>query len=547
VTDLRPRGLAVPALLFAALGALLFGRVLFGGETLIATDFLHASPFWSAEPGPVRNYLLSDTIEHYYPAEVLSSRAAREGRLPLSDPFTFNGMPVPHGVHIWNSVWPVKIAFLLAFDPVRSYDLYAIFHWWLAGVAMTALLRALGASPFAALAGALAYALSARSSAWLHGHYLMTTLAYAPLAFLAVARRSALAPVPVAGLFFTNPHGGLAVAAALLLLDRRSWRTSLAGLLMAGVALVPLAGVVLGGTRDPVEEAASFYQEKLRCWGLLLDFFHPGLVRLTMTRTEYAVYFGLLPLAGALAGARRREYWTWLAVLPVAAATLWPLPVWLAPVSFSLPTRYLFLSTLACAVLFARALDARALRPWARTAVLVLVAIDLAPRFLAHNRPYDPAPLRERPPVADLLRGPGRVGYELSDHPQMGGRPVTPPLALLGIPSVQGYSVMVPKEHARALEGAGEVRGDRLVRLTDPEHRALDALGLRWFVSDRPFAAKRFRPLPSPPGLFVYENPDWKDAPPREPRRDLLWIGLAVTWLGCAGAVLDRLRGRGYS
>ena len=541
------RELRAPALLFAALGALLFAPVLFLGRTLVATDFLHASPFWRAEPGPLRNPLLSDTAEHYYPAEVLSSKAAKEGRIPLVDPYSFNGTPVPHGIHIWNSVWPVKLAFLLAFDPVRSYDLYAIAHWWLAAVAMTALLRALGASPFAALAGALAYALSARSAAWLHGHYLMTTLAYAPLAFLTAGLRSALAPIPVAGLFFTNPHAGLATAAVLLFIDRRSWRTSLWGLLLAGVALVPLAGVVLGGIRHPSVEAAAFYQEGFRCWGLLFDFVAPGLWKGTMTRNEYAVYVGLLPFAGAVAAARRGGFWTWLAVVPVVFGTLYPLPVWVAPVSFSLPTRYLFLSTLATCVLFARALDARSLGSWARSAVLVVVALDLAPRFLAHNGAYDAAPLRERPPIVDVLRGPGRVGYELADHPQMGGRPVTPPLGILGVPSVQGYSVMVPKPHAEALAGAGEVRGDRLVRLTDPEHPALDGLGMRWFVTDRPYAARRFRKLESPPGLHVYENPDWKDVPPRGPRRGLLWIGLGVTLAACLGAVLDCLRRRGYS
>jgi hypothetical protein len=257
-----------------------------------------------------------------------------------------------------------------------------------------------------------------------------------------------------------------------------------------------------------------------------------------MTRTEYAVYVGLVPLAGALAASRAGGFWTWLAAVPLALATLWPLPVLVSPVSFSLPTRYLFLSTLATCVLFARALDARPISSWARGAVLVLVAVDLAPRFLAHNRPYDPAPLRERPAVADVLRGPGRVGWVLTDHPQL-GRPVTPPLGPLGISSVQGYSVMVPKEHARALEGAGEVAGDRLVRLTDPEHPALDALGMRWLVTDRPYEPRRFRRVPSPPGLHVFENPDWKESAPREPPKSLLWTGLGATLLGTLGVLLS--------
>ncbi len=184
---------ARPSLLFAALALVLFGRVFFLGETLIATDFIHASPVWKDPPGPVRNPWMSDTVEYYYPSEKLSSEHARRGELPLSNPHSFNGTPVPHGVHIWNSVWPVKLVFLWIFDPVRSYDFFAIFHWWLAGVAMAAFLRSLGVGPFASFAGALAYALSGRATLWLHGHYLMATMAYVPLLFLWARTRSPIA------------------------------------------------------------------------------------------------------------------------------------------------------------------------------------------------------------------------------------------------------------------------------------------------------------------------------------------------------------------
>ncbi|HYE97554.1 MAG TPA: hypothetical protein VEJ18_01535 [Planctomycetota bacterium] len=515
-----------PAVLFLVLAAGLFWRVLFLGETLIATDFLHASPLWTAHPQPVRNPLHADTIEHYYPAEVLSHEHARRGQIPRATPYVFNGAPIPHGVHIWNSVWPPKLAFLLAFDPVRSYDLYAIAHWWLAGVAMAAFLRSLGIGPFAAFAGALAYALSGRAAVWLHSHYMMPTLAYAPLAFLWAARGSWLTALPVAGLFFTNPHGGLAVGAALLFYRPASWKAVAAGTALAGVALVPLAHAVLTGVRDARGEAEYFYRDGFRTWMLLADLFSPGLWPGSMPRNEYNVYVGLLPLAGALAALGRERYWTAVMGVTLAVATLYPLPVWVAPVSFSLPTRYLFLFTLGACVLFARALERRPLPAWTKAAVVLIVLADLAPRFHAWNRPYDAAPLRERPAVADVLQG-GRVGWRLSDHPQL-QRPVTPPLQLFGIPSVQGYHTMVPQAQAEAVAGAGRVVGGRLIELTSPEHPALDALGMRYFVTDRPFAARRFR-LIYEGSVLVYENPSAAPSPPRAPPASLPWVGLAVT------------------
>ena len=133
-----------PSVVFGLIPLALFGGVVFGRRTLIATDFLQSSPVWRSGPSPVANPWLCDTIEYYYPCEKIYSEHVRRGELPLVNPYIFNGAPVPHGAHLWNSVWPVKLAFLLLFDPVRSYDLFALFHWWLAGVGMYYLLLSLG-------------------------------------------------------------------------------------------------------------------------------------------------------------------------------------------------------------------------------------------------------------------------------------------------------------------------------------------------------------------------------------------------------------------
>jgi hypothetical protein len=547
VMVLRRRNVTVwllPALLFGALTLGLFWRVLVGGQTLLATDILAASPIWRSEAPPVRNPWLSDTVEFYYPSERIASEYARRGELPLVNPYVFNGAPVPHGIHIWNSVWPVKLAFLLLFDPVRSYDLFAIFHFWLAGVAMFFFLRSLDVGRPAAAIAAVAYVLSGRAMLWLHGHYLMPTLAYVPLAFLAARRRSLLGMIPVAGLFFTNPQLGLAACGVLLLWDRTAWRFVLPGALMAAVALVPLAAIIRDGVRNPRAEADWFYRDGFRSWLWLAGLVAPGRVQGSMPPNEYNVYIGLLPLAGALAGARRERFFAALAGIALAVATLYPLPVWISPFSFSLPTRYLYFFTFGACVCFARGLDRLAARPWLQAAALSIILIDLVPRFLAWNPAFDPSILHERPPALAAVRG--RAGVYFPDAPT----PFFPPLSIAGIESIQGYDVMVPRAQADAVRGAGEVAGQRLILLRDPENPALDRLGMRSLIADRRYESRRYR-LVYDGAVRVFDNPGAEDVPPRPVSKGPLVVGLALTLAACAwgasAAFLDRLRGQGYS
>ncbi|HLY74785.1 MAG TPA: hypothetical protein VKU80_11765, partial [Planctomycetota bacterium] len=493
---------------------------------------------------PVQNPFLSDTVEFYYPSEKIASEHVRRGVLPLVNRYIFGGAPVPHGIHIWNSIWPVKLIFLLLFDPIRSYDLFAIFHFWLAALAFYLFLRSLPLGAPSAIAAALAYALSGRAMLWLHGHYLMPTLAYVPLLFLAARRRSLLGMIPVAGLFFTNPQIGLAACAAVVLWERSTWRFVVPGILMAGVALVPLAVTILGGVRHPREEAGWFYRDGFRSWLWLSGLVAPGSVKGSMPVNEYNVYIGILPLVGAVAGARRERYFAAMAGIALALATLYPLPVWVSPVSFSLPTRYLYFFTFGACVCFGRALDQIAHRTWIPIAAIPLILIDLIPRFLAWNPAFDPALLRERPPAIAAVQG--RTGIYF---PQA-RTPFFPPLSIFGIESIQGYGVMVPRAQADALGGAGVVAGQRLIRLTDPENPALDRLGMRTLITDRSYESRRYRRVYDG-DVRVYQNPYAQDVPPRPVSKVPLEIGLAVTVGAClwaaGGACLDRFRGQGYS
>jgi hypothetical protein len=526
-----------PSFVFALLPLALFWGVVSGRQTLVATDFLQSSPVWRSGSSPVANPWLCDSIEYYYPSEKIYSEHVKRGELPLVNPYIFNGAPVPHGVHIWNSVWPVKLFFLALFDPVRSYDLFALFHWGLAGLGMYYLLGALGRGQFAAFVAAVAYMFSGRAMLWLHGHYLMATMAYVPLVFLAARRRSLLGVIPAAGLFFTNPQLGLAACAAAILWERWSWRFVVPAVLIAAVALVPLAATVTQGVRDPRAEAGWFYRDGFRSWLWLAGLAAPGWVKGSMPPNEYNVYIGLLPLAGAVLAAKRERFFAGMAAIALALATLYPLPVWISSVSFSLPTRYLYFFTFGACICFARALELRPMKEWMEVAVLLLLVADLAPRFVRWNPGFDPAILQERPPAAAAIKG--RVGVHLPE----GDRPFFPPLSILGVASIQGYDAMVPRVQADAVQGAGEVAGQRLIRLTDPESPVLDQLGMEYLITDVAYESRRYR-LVYEGTVRVYRNPHAVPVPARPTSKTPLWIGLGITLVGCAWAVsaglLDR-------
>jgi hypothetical protein len=211
--------------------------------------------------------------------------------------------------------------------------------------------------------------------------------------------------------------------------------------------------------------------------------------------------------------------------------------VWFSSLSFSLPTRYLFFFTFGACICFSRALELRPLKDWMLLVVIILISVDLGPRFQAWNPQHDPAILRERPPAVAAIRG--RTGVHLPE----GERPFFPPLSILGVESIQGYDVMVPRAQAEAVRGAGEVAGQRLIRLTDPESPVLDGVGMRYLIADPSYRSARYR-LIYEGTVRVYENPHARQVPARPVSKTPLWIGLAITLAGCGWSVVAALLDR---
>ena len=149
-----PFGLIVLACL------LMLGRpLLFPDLVLLPADLVkHALPF-ADDPNPqVRNRLIADVMEQFYPYYSFVREEFRNGRLPLWNPYVLNGTPF-----LATAVSAVlsPLNFILLPIPLEtSYEWAALLKLLLAGAGVFLFLRRIGLSPWAAAAGAAAYQFS---------------------------------------------------------------------------------------------------------------------------------------------------------------------------------------------------------------------------------------------------------------------------------------------------------------------------------------------------------------------------------------------------
>ena len=150
-------------LLFAALAAIFFAPVIFGGKTLIPFDNLYRFPPWNAFAAQFgiavpQNELASDLVLENYAWKNFIVEAFRAKEIPLWNPYLFAGVPfLAAGQH--SALYPFSLLFyVLPLD--RAYGIFVALQLAIAACAMYAFTRVLGISRVAAIISALAYAFS---------------------------------------------------------------------------------------------------------------------------------------------------------------------------------------------------------------------------------------------------------------------------------------------------------------------------------------------------------------------------------------------------
>jgi hypothetical protein len=204
---------ATAAALIGLLVILFFLPVFTSQKTFSTVHELQQRAYpWYDPQHPTKNpyYVQTDQAAVYYPWEVLTRNSLREhGDLPLWDPQSFAGHPL-YANSQTGLAYPPRLILAELVSPSWVHDLYLMFHIWLGGLAMFALLKEFGARFAGALLSGVAWSFSSFTAFWIQLENYAVVLALLPFVVLCIHRWHA----------------------------RRSWRALAVGGLLLGVIFV---------------------------------------------------------------------------------------------------------------------------------------------------------------------------------------------------------------------------------------------------------------------------------------------------------------------
>jgi hypothetical protein len=161
-----------------------FQPYLFTGKTIIPYDLLHSLPPWnSVEQSAVQNQMMGDVITAHAPWRYLYRAAYRSGEIPFWNPYSYGGMPFL-AYHQTGVLYPPNLIFVLV-SVETGFTLYLMFHLYISGLGMYALLRRLALQPPAALIGALTWMLCGMLTVWMAWLSSSVSIMWLPVIVLA--------------------------------------------------------------------------------------------------------------------------------------------------------------------------------------------------------------------------------------------------------------------------------------------------------------------------------------------------------------------------
>ena len=291
--------------------------LLFPDLVLLPADLVkHALPFADDPNLEVRNRLIADVMEQFYPYYSFLREELRKGRLPLWNPYVLNGTPFL-ATAVSAVLSPLNLL-LLPISLESSYEWGALLKLLVAAAGVFLFLRRIGLSSWGAAAGGAAYSFSGYQIFFLLYPNTAVSMCmgwgfWGVEGLLHRASRTRVAILAVIVCF--SILGGqpecslLALMAWTLYALYRNWRRlgvvlggSLLGVMMSALVLLPFVELVLsGGTlelrswpgRNPLFMELWELPALLSPYFLGCPFNEPG----SLDAFRGLIYVGLVPLA----------------------------------------------------------------------------------------------------------------------------------------------------------------------------------------------------------------------------------------------------------
>jgi hypothetical protein len=544
VDRVRPRGAALalaaaeegvkrwrPFALFAAVALVATGPGLVGTKTLFDMTTANAQLGTPAPPGWEERgdtaFLLPMLLDLY-------NDGLKHNELRLWNPRLFCGYPITSDPMV-HAFYPPQILLHRALPVHGAYHAFLLLHLFFAGASMALLLRGLGRSEGAVVAGGLLWQLTGYSAHWFSTTILAGTSVFGPLAVLGLVRGRPLLSGAALGLSILGSHPQHAlyvfvfVLAWGLAVERRPRHVLIAGLAALLVGLPEILArleSIEHGFRDPTTDSKVLYGSGAVLVQALLGLVAgPALPLHGILRSEFPLFAGLAACALAVGAGVRRRADPRVRFLAIAGGIMLLLAFLPAFTILSQPSRWLHVFAFALVLLAAEGWDALAEKPgrsWAWVAgaavallgvVLIIgrpfplplaagfaavalffafpkpalglaaILLELGPPFLAINGWSDRVPDRAG-------ESPNRVAGSLGTsslnpwNVAVGGNL----LARRGRESLGGYEAIVPTDYVSwFVEAGGQVfGGGRVLALTDFSSPKLDEAGLRWLFLSWP-------------------------------------------------------------
>ncbi|MCG3210492.1 MAG: hypothetical protein FOGNACKC_04123 [Anaerolineae bacterium] len=170
---------------------LFFWRMPVEGKVLLPLDLLHTYEPWRSEvPGAlgvqVWNPWQSDAIRQFYPLQSVVQTAWQHAAVPFWNDYNLAGMPLLAS-GVFQPLYPPAVLLLLLLPVGQAISWGVILHTGLGGVFCYLFIRHIGAGPFGALIGALAFIFNGQIITWAGPTSVFPTIMWMPLLYLTVS------------------------------------------------------------------------------------------------------------------------------------------------------------------------------------------------------------------------------------------------------------------------------------------------------------------------------------------------------------------------